>query len=270
MTLVPIQNARRIQDDCVIAETRKSMSKLTDDIYQSIIIEGQMLRYCGPIFFLKSPEAEPLNVFNNGTFGLVDTGSKKLLVTCAHVWTEFLSAQGQYPRAKLAVLLGTHQPVVIPTAPSHLDTDLDLATFDMEPLLSKFSCRDFFEICKHSPLVVRPGDVLASLGYLAEARHLSPQGANFRYEFTGISVADVSGPFICVDVMKTKRFRDPDGEQIPHGKSLGGISGSPVYRLERNGILRLAGFVTSSVLGGIVRITNTACIQADGSISDVR
>ena len=245
------------------------MSNLKDSIYQSIIIEGQMLLHCGPIFFLRTHEPKPMNVFNNGTFGLVDTGTKKLLVTCAHVWTEFMSERGEHPGARLAVLLGTNRPVIISTTPVDVNTDLDLATFDMEPFLPEFTHRHFYETFKHTVPVVKSKDVLASVGYLGEARQLSPLGANFGYEFTGISVADVSGPFICVDVSKTKRFRDPDGSRIAHPKSLGGISGSPAYLLERSGILRLSGFVTSSVLG-TVRLTHVACVNGDGTISRAR
>lgn len=50
------------------------------------VIEPQVRYFCGLIFFTKSMETPAGTIVNNGSFGLVDTGSRKLLVTCSHVW----------------------------------------------------------------------------------------------------------------------------------------------------------------------------------------
>src|SRR6266852_1816998 len=65
-----------------------STSKLTRNELE-FLIEPQVRQFCGPIFFTLSLKSALGNVTNNGSFGLVDTGSKKLLVTCHHVWKEF-------------------------------------------------------------------------------------------------------------------------------------------------------------------------------------
>ena len=228
-----------------------------------------MLQYCGPIFFRSSREAVPTNVFRNGTFGLVNTGRKKLLVTCAHVWTEFLAAKAEFPEAQLAVLLGQQIPIPISCEPIDVNTTLDLATFDMEPLLLSCGSRKFFPLFQRGVPVVKPKDILAVIGYLGEAREVSIYGANFGYEFTGISVADVSGPFVCVDLTKTKRYCDPDGTLIGPPESLGGMSGSPAYLLSRGCGLTLAGFVTSDALG-ILRLTHVRCLNEDGTVNATR
>lgn len=236
------------------------------DFEQKFLIEAQMLLHCGPIFFLRTRDADPLGVTNIGTFGLVDTGEKRLLVTCAHVWIEFEAMRHVTPNARMAVLAGTDRPVNVDMDPLCVDTDLDLATFDLEPILPEFSRRKFYKPQKTPFAVVKRGDPLTYLGYLGEARHASTHGVDFKYESVGITVADRSGPFICVDMMKTKRYSDVDGARIEPADSLGGISGSPVWKLEAEFSLKLVGFVTSSALG-LVRIISATAVNIDGSIT---
>jgi hypothetical protein len=58
----------------------------------AFLIEPMVRQFCGPIFFTHSLEQAEGNITANGSFGLVDTGTKKLLVTCYHVWDEFREA----------------------------------------------------------------------------------------------------------------------------------------------------------------------------------
>ena len=87
-------------------------------------------------------------------------------------------------------------------------------------------------------------------------------GADFAYEFLGVSVADVSGFSACVDVTKTQRSRETDGAALVPADSLGGLSGSPCYRLMPHASLRLVGFVMSSGLG-LLRSTHAGCLNRD-------
>ena len=61
------------------------------------VVEPQVRQYCGVIYFTRSLERAQGNVTANASFGLVDTGSKKLLVTCHHVWAEFQKARIESP-----------------------------------------------------------------------------------------------------------------------------------------------------------------------------
>jgi hypothetical protein len=67
-------------------------------------IEPQVRQFCGPLFFT-NPLETAFGVINNGSFGLFDTGSKKLLVTCYHVWDEFQRARHENPDLKMCVCL---------------------------------------------------------------------------------------------------------------------------------------------------------------------
>jgi hypothetical protein len=59
------------------------------------VIEPQIRGFCGPLFFARSLESAKGNITANGTYGLIDTGEKKLLFTCQHVgriWTLSLTS----------------------------------------------------------------------------------------------------------------------------------------------------------------------------------
>src|SRR2546425_2396105 len=76
-------------------------------------IEPQINPYRGPLFITRSLES-PVgdNIITNGGFGLVDTGKKKLLVTCQHVWKKFRDEHNQDSNVRMCVCLEQHGPVV--------------------------------------------------------------------------------------------------------------------------------------------------------------
>jgi hypothetical protein len=237
------------------------------DFEQTFMIEGQILGFCGPLFFSCCPELLPMNVVSNGTFGLVDTGQRKLLVTCSHVVADFDREKAENPDFQIAVLLGAGYPVGL--ARSQLidsDSRLDLATFDMEPVLSHCSERRFYRLDEHPAPTLKPRDILAFIGYTGESRSLDPMGANFGYQSFGLSVADVSGFQIAADVSDTTLLSDREGQTLPPSRSHGGISGAPCFQLTRKNVLRLAAFATEEGLG-LVRMTHASRIRADGTLA---
>ncbi|HEV2434634.1 MAG TPA: hypothetical protein VG077_01420 [Verrucomicrobiae bacterium] len=50
-------------------------------------LTDELLRYCGPIFIV--PSLESNEILDAGTYSLIDTGEKRLLVTCQHVWEKY-------------------------------------------------------------------------------------------------------------------------------------------------------------------------------------
>lgn len=229
------------------------------------MIEGPMLQHCGPIFFYQS---SPLSVCRNGTFGLVDTGTKKLLVTCAHVWTGYQKLRKKKRNLNLAILVGTGRPIHLSYDPLHLDEKLDLATWDMAPLMSEFAHRQFFPISNQRLPPLIPKTVLATIGYMGKGRgrEVSPEGANFAYNFSGMSVSgtDQTATYILADMTTTKRF-GRDGNRMRRLKLYGGLSGSPVYLLQPNYKLKLVGFITDCVFGQL-KMTHVACLNQDGTV----
>ena len=101
------------------------------------MIEPQVRQFCGPIFFSRSLQTASGNIIANGSFGLVDTGNKKLLVTNFHVWDGFHQERLDDPKLQMCISVGKEHPLAFaPDKALGEDRDLDIATFDMEPLLA--------------------------------------------------------------------------------------------------------------------------------------
>src|SRR5205823_4786599 len=104
----------------VVRPTQREMTMLS---------EPEARKHCGPIFFTRSlikPSKE--NIITNGSFGLVDSGTRKLLVTCHHVWEGFDDEHFKDPNVKMCVCLDAKNPVYLDK--KHLidhDKQVDLA-----------------------------------------------------------------------------------------------------------------------------------------------
>jgi hypothetical protein len=207
-----------------------------------------------------------MSVRQNATFGLVNPGSRRVLVTCHHIWAGFNQFRNEHSQGKMAILLGGNYPVELqPNQLVDADESLDLATFDMAPLLRHCSNRAFYPLQAPKATAPSPGDVLAFLGYPGASRTVSQAGVLFKYAAFGISVSDVSRPLIMADLTKTETLYDDGTPPKLQLKSHGGISGSPCFQLCGKNFLRLVALVTSEALG-IVRLTRTGCLAADGTI----
>jgi hypothetical protein len=230
------------------------------------MVEGAILNHCGPLFFSRSHELTPAGVTCNATFGLVDTGQVKLLVTCHHVVEKFRELRAKGDAKAMGVLLGSGRPVELNEAQLRdEDKRLDLAVFDMSALLPDCAKRAFCSL--HWPLAarLRPKDVLAFVGYSGVGRSISSGGANFQYEAFGLSVSDVDGVFIAADMSRLKQAGDAAALNLPTDQSIGGVSGSPCFKLSVDLRLTLVGFLTEEALQ-IVRMTNASCILPNGRL----
>ncbi len=235
---------------------------------QQFVIETELLLSCGPIVFLREGQTNPLHADSNGTFGLVDTGTKRLLVTCWHVWEGFERFRRKHHTARIGLLLGIGFPVLLPNKPPIAsDKDMDLAVFDMEELISYTGKRRFFPLNKFPPERARPRDVVAFLGYAGEGKQLSESVGNFRYSFFGLSVTAVSSSaFMITRGDDKRRLLDNSGHQVADFE-LKGISGSPCYRLSRSPQLELVGFVKAGQsTESSLFVAHASFIQPDGTL----
>src|SRR5437773_12255319 len=69
-------------------------------------LTNEMLAFCGPIFITPGLKTYPEQMIDNGTYSLIDTGKKRLLVTCQHVWQAYLNCRKENPDAALGINLG--------------------------------------------------------------------------------------------------------------------------------------------------------------------
>jgi hypothetical protein len=222
------------------------------------VIEPEIRPTCGPIFFAGSRD-DPADVINSGSYGLVDTGKRKLLVTCWHVWEGFQSDKLANPN--LEMCLGVNEerlPVFSPEKPIDADEDLDIAVFDMEPYLPACSHSRFYPLHQSPPKKVERDDLLVSIGFPAHYRRPIDGGLRFGRNTFAIMVSDSNhdGSKFVSDLK--------DARNLP--PRLNGISGCPCYIYRPQRALNLVGFATGISMD-VLSITHARCIKPDGTLT---
>ena len=216
-------------------------------------------QFCGPVFFTKSLESAKGNIIANGSFGLVNTGEKKLLVTCRHVWEGFQQARLADTNLRMGICLDVSNPVVFdPLGPIDEDRELDLATFDILSLEAACRGRKFYPLAESPPLNVTKEDRLFFIGFPGKDREVRQSDGALGF---------VSAPFavLVCEVGTGKFFADISGLAIPPHQ-FGGISGCPCFLVRANSPPpQLVGFATS-VWSDRLLITHAKCLNRDGTI----
>ena len=222
---------------------------------------------CGPIFFTTSLEKASGNVSANGSFGLIDTGQRRLLITCWHVVEEFRQRLLREADLKMCVCLDRKNPVVF-TINYLIDEDksADLATFDMSSLLPACGGRSFYRLtCDHIHSVKR-NDRLVFVGYPGYLRKETDDGIYFGTTPHVVIAHDLSPFGIISDV---SRVMNVERVLLSHQNenALGGVSGSPCFLMENYTFLHLVGFVTGELRSQkLLQIASAKFLNADGTI----
>ena len=208
-------------------------------------LDNELFRYCGPIFVAPALNSCPEQMIGNGTYSLIDTGEKRLLVTCCHVWDEYEKQHDSNLEAILAISLGDgHSCFAFKEPKNHLvsiDRDLDLVVLEFEPEEIKFSHqKSWFKISDWPIPRIEKGNHIVTLGFPGAWRRTAGVECVFKRVVIPFAVTDVSDYGIAA-------FSDGKNDQVLNDMkdSLGGISGSPAYRLNEKSELCLVGFAKS-------------------------
>jgi hypothetical protein len=237
---------------------KKSREPMPTRTELEFVIEPQVRKFCGPIYFTRSLDEAEGNVTANGSFGLVDTGTKKLLVTCYHVWDEFQKERLERPELKMCLCLD-QGPAALFESPEPLgeDPEFDLATFDMQPLLAACGSRKFYQLNQNPPGRVREGDAVFFIGFPGNLRRVIGGELRFGRVPFGVKVCSVDGWHIQSEISKLKMKPD----------EFGGISGCPAFVVRPGKPIQLVGFATSVVLAEYLCFTHATCLNQDGTIT---
>lgn len=231
--------------------------------------DAKMLSHCTPIFFMPSRTASPASITANGTVALIDTGTRKILVTCAHVWFEFLkfreenndailSMKFRYGRGPLTGLLDA--------ALIDCDEDLDLAVFATGLSDDILGLKTFFKIHTFPISDPKPRQPISWVGFPGEARRVSETDMNFGYAAFRLTVSDVSYQRIVLANNDPRVLRDGEGKSVPP-IDVGGMSGAPAYTRSLSGGFNLAGFVRAGDNSGSdIRLSKASFLRRDGSL----
>lgn len=233
----------------------------------SWLIEPQIRPCGGPIFFAESLTSwTGDNILHNGSFGLVDTGKMKLLVTCRHVWDEFQILRRDSPGLNLCVCINPQLVITLGDArPIDEDKERDIASFDMGPFLTHCEQSKFFPL-PHKSARVKMGDAIAFIGYPGRVDASTSIGVQFRRVFHTTFAYDVTKFTIIADVSNMKHVKRKSTEDACD--EWGGISGSPCFVVRKSSSIELAGFATSVGMDQL-RFTVATCLNSDGTIDRI-
>jgi len=208
------------------------------------------------------------SIIANGGFGLVDTGERKLLVTCHHVWKKFQEERGKNSKVRMAVCLHERSPIVFDKRdPVDQDATLDIATFDISPVLGACGEHKFYPLNQNPAPRVAKGDRLVLLGDQGKFRSLTDAGLGFGVTTYSVQISSVDGLRFHANFSKAESNYVMQPVRVPEPNSSpdGGISGSPCFLMRENQPSELIGFVTGDFMGYLC-FTHASCLNPDGTI----
>jgi hypothetical protein len=233
--------------------------------------EAAMLQHCAPIFFLPSPTSGPSAIAANGTVALLDTGEKKLLLTCFHVWDEFRNYRQEVPGGCLCAVFNNYlqQPTFIPDeALIDADADLDLAVFEARPDTWSMGYKRFYRIDRWPIPKAKKGDPIAFVGFPGASRKTDQGIGDFGTAMFGLTVTDVSERKLIIAPMPgdEQHLVDNEGRELPPF-DVGGLSGTPAYVRDSKARLLLVGFVQMGrTTSDALFLVHAAFLNRDGSL----
>jgi hypothetical protein len=218
-------------------------------------------KHCGPIFFTRSLEkASKETIIANGSFGLVNTGEKKILVTCDHVWEGFEEAHFHDKEMKMCVCLDLGNPVYFDHSRliDH-DKQADLPTFDMTGLSSACKGLKFSNIKSKPPPTVKKGDIVVLIGFPGHGRITGDSFITFTRNPFGLIISSVDGNRFHSDLTNLTWKLDQDKYK--------GISGCPAFKVTygRLSQIQLVGFAREVWMNQLM-FAHAGQILPDGKI----
>jgi hypothetical protein len=231
------------------------------------LVEPRIRPCCGSIFFARSlGSGRADDIVDNGSFVLVETGTRRLLLTCHHVWDGFQNLRSNNPESKLCMCLNSNTIVPIePIQPIDEDKDLDIASFDVGPFLEQHSDIEFFHLNCNDVPHVNLGDWLVFLGFPGRIEAHTSIGVRFVRRFHASRAYDVTDRRVFANLTRLKPNRQ-EPELVGRKGGYGGISGAPCFLLRKNLVPQLVALATENAYEHLSCILLN-CLNSDGTIS---
>jgi hypothetical protein len=222
----------------------------------------ELLTYVGCIIIAPGRFSRPNEMYDAATALLVDTGTRKLVVTCEHVIREYEAQRAKDPSMILALNLGDGDKTIElpdPTGPKRLiasDVSRDLAVLDYRGLDSnEISNRRYLPIDLNA--IERPsiGDAVLFIGFPKAFRKTDETFATLCAIPVPLVVSQIAhSTILCAcEGCNREAFADL-------GERFGGFSGGPVFAVDSNGKLHLVGFVREKASFGLM-LTPADCLR---------
>jgi hypothetical protein len=228
-------------------------------------LQEKLLNFCGVIYIAPSPEAPPCDIIDNGSFGLIDTGERSLLVTCCHVLDFYENERTKNPKTVMAmVMMGTgYKTQLFDLTLVDSDRDIDLAVFEWGASPSEE--KSFFPVREFPIPRAEVGGAIVLQGFPRAQREGTQRSGNFGAFFFGGIITAVNDRTILVMGGEHSLTSVDTGKPL-EPIELSGISGSPAYTF-RNG-WKLAGFVRGGkTTEHSLFLTHASFINPDGALN---
>ena len=234
------------------------------------LVEPAIRPCCGSIFFTQSlPSGAADDIPDHGSFVLVDTGTRKLLLTCHHVWDGFQALRSKNPKLKMGLCFSHSIVPFEPIHPIDQDENLDIASFDMKPFLEQLSDIEFFRLNCYRVPRVKLGDWLVFLGFPGRIKAHTSIGVRFVRGFHAARAYDVTDRRVFANLTRMKPSRSqpqPEPELVGRKGGYGGISSGPCFLLRENLVPQLVALATEDAFGQL-SCTLLNCLNSDGTIN---
>lgn len=230
----------------------------------------QLLPYVGCIFVTPGFRTLPGDIVGGATAALIDTGARRILVTCQHVLRALREQKSQNPAAILALNLGYGDQTVELPDPEQRRIDeqpspLDLVSFHYTGLCSpQYPEKEYLRLDTANHANVEPGNYVVFVGFPGTFR---------KTDGCLLEIPHLAIPLVVTDVTEATivAAADKDNREVLTDMSdnFGGFSGSPVYVLHPQQPPLLIGFVRewSSLAGGCLMISPSRYLGRDGTFA---
>jgi hypothetical protein len=189
-------------------------------------VRAQVRGMCVPLWWHGYASDGKYKILRNGTASFVDTGVCRLGVTADHVLDQYLIDTKQDPTitCQLGNTTASLRPRVIAR-----DGRLDLATFAASEILVAASGVSFHAPREWPTPPVQAGELLLCGGYPGTLRLEHEATADFPFQWFLGRTASSSTHNISLEV-DFGNFHVPLGEVAALNRTLGGMSGGPLFR----------------------------------------
>jgi hypothetical protein len=206
-------------------------------------------------------------VLHNGTLCAINTGEKTICVTAGHVYSKYLEHKREF--ADIECQVGSVRVNLEDYLIDH-NTSLDLATFEISPILLASSRVSVHGAPKWPPTQLQESEIVILGGYpgMLRIEQSGKLGTPFVSFIARVAQASTDHSAIQLN-LEDSYWPDGSGGLAPQSE-LGGMSGGPLfrYRSENLEYLELAGFIyEASASYGIVFARHASCIDGAGRIA---
>lgn len=248
--------------------------KMSDTFVEKMsAIDEWCAPYVGMLILLPSREASPVDVLGNGTASFIDTGERRFIVTCEHVYRAFEEERQRNPNACLGITGDDCQPLNITDSHRVIArgrSGLDLMTMELiQAERADIIAKSYFKCLIWPPPRPQEDDVAFFVGFPGIHRESSERGLETRTSPFCDTITSVSRRhFVLVDE-ELERRTSVFNETLTAFGPLGGVSGAACYiQSAEDATQTLVGFVYESDDGvhATFFVHHADFINADGTI----